>query len=143
MKDEIPVVELVESKDINARTSLMKQSIKQSLLETGGNVQQANRQAYKDMSTILYVVVTLGLFYLEVLGGIFIQDITIVFNFASALGVTCLAFWFPAGYYLKAVKKFEPEGERYITMSWIFMGLGVFNFILGIAAAVITLVEAN
>ena len=58
------------------------------------------------MNYALYLVVTLGLFYLEVVGGIFIQNITIVFNFASALGVTCLAFWFPAGYYLLAVKKF-------------------------------------
>lgn len=65
--------------------------------------------AYKDMKPILYLSVTLGLYGLEVIGAIFINNITTVFNFASALGVTCLAFWFPAGYYLLAERHFRKD----------------------------------
>lgn len=57
--------------------------------------------------------------------------------------MSCLAFWFPAGYYLMAVKKFKPEGKTYKTTSLVLMVLGGFNFIIGIAAAVIVMVEAS
>jgi hypothetical protein len=96
--------------------------------------------AYKDMKKSLYLAVTLGLFAIEVAGSIFITNITTVFNFASALGVTCLAFWFPAGYYLMAAMRFKPEGKGYVVTSRLFMVLGVVNFIVGLAAAIIDLI---
>ena len=80
-----------------------------SLLNSVVSVREANRMAYKDMKLSLYLCITLGLFGLEVIGAIFIDNITTVFNFASAFGVTCLAFWFPAGYYLLAEKRFKKD----------------------------------
>jgi hypothetical protein len=99
--------------------------------------------AYKDMKPILYLSITLGLFGLEVVGAIFIDNITTVFNFASAFGVTFLAFWFPAGYYLMAEKKFRKDEESYIVTSNFFVIMGFVNFLVGIAASVIGIVAPD
>jgi hypothetical protein len=96
--------------------------------------------AYKDMKLSLYLCITLGLFGLEVIGAIFIENITTVFNFASAFGVTCLAFWFPAGYYLLAEKRFRKDEASYKITSYVLVAMGIANFFVGIAAAVIGII---
>jgi len=58
--------------------------------------------AYKDMNLVLYLLTTFILYGLEMLGAILIEDISTVFEFASAIAVTALAFWFPGGYFLMA-----------------------------------------
>ena len=63
--------------------------------------------AYKDMNLWLYLLTTFLLYGVEMLGAILIEDISTVFEFASAFAVTALAFWFPAGYYLMAEKKYS------------------------------------
>jgi len=56
--------------------------------------------AYLDMKTSYYVMGTLFLYLLILIGSIFISNISIVFDFASAITVTALAFIFPAWFYL-------------------------------------------
>jgi hypothetical protein len=111
-----------------------------SLLNSVVSVREANRMAYKDMKLSLYLCITLGLFGLEVIGAIFIDNITTVFNFASAFGVTCLAFWFPAGYYLLAEKRFKKDEASYKITSYVLFAMGFANFFVGIAAAVIGII---
>ena len=111
-----------------------------SLLNSVVSVREANRMAYKDMKLSLYLCITLGLFGLEVIGAIFIDNITTVFNFASAFGVTCLAFWFPAGYYLLAEKRFKKDEASYKITSYVLFAMGLANFFVGIAAAVIGII---
>jgi len=57
--------------------------------------------AYKSMRSDYYYAATLILYILILVGAILIQNIEIVFNFASAICVTALAFVFPAWFYLK------------------------------------------
>lgn len=72
------------------------------LSESSVSLKIAGRMSYKDMKPIFYLSITFGLFGIEVLGGIFLSDISAVFDVVSAFAVTFLAFWFPAGYYLMA-----------------------------------------
>ena len=93
--------------------------------------------AYKDMNVLYYYIATLLLWAAEALFGIILTDISIVFNFLSAIGVTCISFWFPACYYLMAVKKFGLKGESYVTASKVFFVLGCFNCLIGFAGGFI------
>ena len=98
--------------------------------------------AYKDMRTSLYVISTLGLFWSQATLGILLYDISNVFNFLSAVGCTCIAFWFPAGYYLMAIKKYGHKGDSWKTSAYVFVVLGVFNFVVGLFSAVIGVVAS-
>ena len=101
--------------------------------------------AYKDMNTALYVLATLSFYSIIVIGAISIEDITIVFDFAGAVAVSAIAFFFPAYLYPAAVKKFNVEitGEvkRYICYSYFFWAFGALNFTLGILVAISNLVS--
>lgn len=58
--------------------------------------------AYKDMKNSYYLAATLFLYALIMGGAILISNISTVFDFASAISVTALAFIFPGWFYLKA-----------------------------------------
>jgi len=53
---------------------------------------------YKNMPYPLYLSATLLLLTVLILGAIFIEDIGTIFEFLSAIAVSCLAFLFP-GYF--------------------------------------------
>ena len=106
--------------------------------------QEANRMAYKDMNYVLYLVITLVLFSLEMLLAVLIDDISTVFEFASAFAVTFLAFWFPSMYYLMSEKKYgtaENASSLNHCTAIIFIFIGVFNFLVGMSAAVINIID--
>ena len=91
-----------------------------------------------DMNQIYYVVATLSLFGLEMTGGILLTDISTVFNFLSAVGVTCISFWFPACYYLMAYNRFTPKKvPNYVFSAKVFIVLGIINCIVGFAGGFI------
>ena len=94
--------------------------------------------AYKDMNETYYYLATLGIWALEAIGGIVFKDISIVFNFLSAIGVTCISFWFPGGYYLMAYKRFSPDKQdNYVTSAKVYLVLGALNCIIGFAGGFI------
>ena len=101
--------------------------------------------AYKDMNTAIYVVATLSFYTVIVIGAISIKDIAIVFDFAGAVAVSAIAFFFPAYLYPAAVKKFNveitPEVKRNICFSYFFWVFGAINFSLGIFVAILNIVE--
>lgn len=107
------------------------------------SITEPNQMAYKDMKTSLYVISTLGLFWIQATLGIVLYDISNVFNFLSAIGCTCIAFWFPAGYYLMAVKKFGVNKEdNWVNTAYVYVGLGVLNFTVGMLAAIIGVIAS-
>ena len=109
--------------------------------------EEANRMAYKDMNTALYVIATLAFYTVIVIGAIAIKDIAIVFDFAGAVAVSAIAFFFPAYLYPAAVKKFgveqTPEVKRNICFAYCFWVLGAINFTLGIFVAILNIVEGE
>ena len=100
--------------------------------------------AYKDMNYWLFLTVTLILYAVEMAGSIWIKDIETVFNFISAIAMTFLAFWFPAGFYLIAEKKFGTAMTRSAwnhNASIIFIILGFINSITGLFAAALSITK--
>ena len=110
-------------------------------------IEEANRMAYKDMNAALYVLATLGFYAVIVVGAIAIEDIAIVFDFAGAVAVSAIAFFFPAHLYPAAIKKFKvpqsTEVKRNICLSYFFWLFGAINFSLGIFVAILNIVEGE
>ena len=65
-----------------------------------------NRLAYKDMKGIYYYTASLGYYGIQMGGTIIVTDASTIFDFASAIAITALAFVFPGLFYLKAEEKF-------------------------------------
>jgi hypothetical protein len=68
--------------------------------------------------------------------------VSYVFDFASAISISALAFIFPAWFYFVAEKKFG-NGKKDTTWrctSVVFLIFGVFNFLCGMSADVISII---
>lgn len=65
---------------------------------------KAQKLAYKTMNPILYASATLILYGIIIIGAIFLNDITNIFDIVSAFALTCIRFLFPACFYLLAKK---------------------------------------
>ena len=98
--------------------------------------------ATKEMSTTLYVVITILFYGVIVFLAMVLKDISSVFDFVSAYSVSSLAFFIPAFFFRSAVKKFKVEETRTIQNRWrtstILIPLGILNAVLGLTSAVIT-----
>ena len=109
--------------------------------------EEANRMAYKDMNNFYYVTATLIFYAIIVIGAILIKDIAIVFDFAGAIAVSAIAFFFPATFYPIAIKKYNIERtwkvKRNICISYTFIVLGFINFSLGIFVAILNIVGTD
>ena len=66
----------------------------------------SNRLAYKEMKLSYYLMGTLIFYGVIIVGAIFIQSVTIIFDFAGAFAITAIAFIFPALFYLLGVKRY-------------------------------------
>ena len=75
------------------------------------------------------------------------KNIGYVIDGLGAYSVSCMAFFVPAIFYKKALAKFglkssdDPEVRTNLLIGKIFMGLGVFNSIMSIGAAIIEVKE--
>lgn len=102
--------------------------------------------AYKEMKTIYYLIVTLIFYAIIVVGSIFILDITTIFDFASAIAVTAIAFLFPGWFYLLAVKEYGekvPEHKKLKCYAYMFLVLTVLNFVLGMYSSIYSVITGE
>jgi hypothetical protein len=53
-----------------------------------------------------YLVFTLIVYGVEMLGGMFIENVDVVFSFAAAIAGSALAFIFPGSFYVVLSKKY-------------------------------------
>ena len=107
---------------------------------------KAQRLAYKDMPYGQYFTITILFYSVIVVGSIFILDISTIFDFASAISITALAFVFPGWFYLKVETKFRGgkiEDPGMHRMAIAFMILGVCNFFLGITSTVVGIISGE
>jgi amino acid permease len=105
---------------------------------------KTNRMAYKDMNYAIYLLTVLGLYFSIMILAILISDITTVFDFASAIAITALAFFFPALGFLKAQSKYAESKDGYMTsLAWFFIIFGIVNFIMGVLAAVLSILGVS
>lgn len=70
---------------------------------------QTNRLAYKDMKGVYYYMATLTFYGVQMGMAIIITDISTIFDFASAIAITALAFIFPGMFYKMAVSKYGKD----------------------------------
>ena len=66
---------------------------------------------YKTMNYTIYVVLTVSLYFLQVLGSILIDDIGIIFEIISAVSISTSAYIFPGLFYIVASKKYQSVAE--------------------------------
>ena len=101
----------------------------------------AQRLAYKEMNNVTYLISTICLYCLIVFLATLLGDITAIIDMISAYAISCMAFFVPAVFYRKAVKKFnieitqEVKNRKIIAM--IFIPIGCLNAILGVFSAVL------
>ena len=70
---------------------------------------QAQRMAYKEMSGALYYLLTVVLYVIIAFAATQLGDITSVIDMISAYAISSMAFFVPAFFYRKGVKKFNIE----------------------------------
>ena len=105
--------------------------------------EEANRMAYKDMKMSYYLTATLSFYAVIIAGSIAIPDIALVFDFASAIAVSAIGYFFPGYFYPLAIRKFGVQRtwkvKRNICISYVFLVLGSINFCLGIFVAIVNI----
>jgi len=98
------------------------------------------------MNPVLYIVISLSLYAVIVLLSIVLKDISVVFDFVSALGISGITFFIPGVFYRKAVEKLDikrtPSVVTRLRICIMFYVLGIINFILGISSGIITLTSS-
>ena len=104
----------------------------------------AQRLAYREMNIVIYLIATIGFYGVIVLLAMLLEDISSVFDFVSAYAISGIAFFIPAIFMRKGVKKFgidqnDPDIKSKMTVALIFIPLGCLNAILGISSAIITI----
>ena len=101
----------------------------------------AQRMAYKEMSDLLYYTSTIILYIVIAFSATQLGDITAIIDMISAYAISCMAFFVPAVFYRKGVKKFGVEIDKTVKnrlcVTLIFIPIGCLNAILGISAAIL------
>mmetsp|Transcript_323 Transcript_323/g.587 ORF Transcript_323/g.587 Transcript_323/m.587 type:complete len:110 (+) Transcript_323:1781-2110(+) len=97
------------------------------------------------MNMCYYLVGTLGMYLLCVLGACYFKDLGVIFSFISSIAVTFISFWFPSFFYIvarrKYIKKFQARGanvklnDGYLMASvWVNFLIGLLCFLTGMYA---------
>jgi len=101
--------------------------------------------AYKEMPRPSYVIGTMANYLGIIFLSIVLNDIALIFEFLSAISISCLAFLFPGAFYLLAEKRFAtPEQkEKQAAVRFearVFCVLGVAIFMVCMASNIAELV---
>jgi hypothetical protein len=91
------------------------------------------------MNKWTYLLITVILYIFELTCACFINDISTVFDFTSAVAASAITFWFPATYYLLAERRYGKPERSSSCMAWFLNCFGVFNFALGMATGVLSI----
>ena len=92
---------------------------------------------YKSMDDWKYYLATLVLFTLQMVAGVYCEDIGNIFSFLSAICVSSIAFVWPGVFYLIAKDRFGNQATKGIEYSaendqkltaWMFIIFGVIAF---------------
>jgi len=138
--------EIVEEEGAKPGVDPRSSAVKQSKIATQMmSTVQTNRLAYKDMKTLYYVLCVLFFYGVQIGMAIIITDIAVVFDFASAIAITCLAFLFPGMFYKLAWKKYgqsKPRNSCDHAWAVAFLIIGVCNFCLGMYSSVNGVIES-
>jgi len=78
-------------------------------LEEDSLTPERKNMAYKDMNYMIYIFVTVLLYICEITCAIVMDDIGVIFEFVSAISVSCLCFIFPGMFFILAANKFLPS----------------------------------
>ena len=92
------------------------------------------------MNIYYYVIATVTYYGIQMGGAIIISDVSTIFDFASAIAITALAFIFPGLFYLMAEKKYgQGKNLKKCDHIWAvsFLVIGTVNFLLGIFSAIV------
>jgi len=101
--------------------------------------------AYREMNTVLYVLISLIFYALIVALAMVFKSISSIFDFVSAYAISSVAFFIPSIFYKKALHKFkladpdDPTVKSRLLIANVFIGLGILNAILGVSSGVITI----
>lgn len=87
------------------------------------------------MNYVLYFVTTCVLYFTQCLGAVMIEDIGLIFEFVSAISISCIAFIFPGVFYVIAERKYASTGQREENkgtrmQAWGFIVLGLIAFVV-------------
>ena len=89
----------------------------------------------------VYLLCAISFYIVIVFLAMVLKDISSIFDFVSAYSVSCISFFIPAGFYRKAISKFNieknPEISTRLTISVILLFMGALNTVLGLTAAII------
>ena len=82
------------------------------------------------VSNTIYYTYTIGLFTLEVICAILIDDVTLIFGFVAAITESMLNFIIPASFYLISLKLSKNKPDKILQIgSYVFIFLGVSIFV--------------
>lgn len=87
-------------------------------------------------------MITIGVYLISIVSAITIDDISTVFSFVACISVNSMAFFFPATFFLKT--RFHADDHtriKYTRIAWTFIAIGIANFIMGITAAVLNILD--
>lgn len=98
------------------------------------------------MKPVYYYGGTLLIYVVEMIGGIFISDIGVLFELSGAFASTALTFFYPALFYLISERKFATMTEKKMNKlvkasAYLYLFLGVFVFVLLMTGNVINLIK--
>ena len=102
--------------------------------------------AYKEMANSTYLAVSIILFLLEVLGAALIDDIGLIFEFVSAVSISCLSFIFPGALYILSERKYASsfyklQSTKMRIKAWALVVLGIFSFIFFMTANITEILQ--
>lgn len=89
----------------------------------------------------IYLTISLSLYMIQLLVAWKVNDISTIFDFASAIAVSFISFWFPSIYYLIAEKRYGGGNKYSHNMAIALNILGVLNFGLGISTGVLNIIK--
>ena len=82
------------------------------------------------MSPTIYYTYTVGMWTLQIIMAILIDDITIIFGFFAAISESMLNFILPGLFYIYSCRVGGVKPNKgWLVVSWLFVGVGVGIFV--------------